>query len=73
MAMVLSKQRFDFICKATIEKLKKKFQKPKYSKKYVFLAKCIEHTMLREIYCKKIEENEPEKLNKLFITDSTLK
>ena len=42
MAVVFSKQRFDFACKTTIEQLKI-FQKPKHSKKYVFLAECIEN------------------------------
>ena len=32
-------------------KVKKIFQKPEHSKKYVFLAKCIENTVLREKYC----------------------
>ena len=48
MAMVFSKQRFDFVRKATIEKLKKIFLKLEHSKKYVFLAKCIENAVLRE-------------------------
>ena len=39
MAVVFCKQRFDFVRKTTIEKLKKKFQKPEHGKKYVFLAK----------------------------------
>ena len=51
MAMVFCKQRFDFVRKATIEKLIKAFQKPKHGKKYVFLAKCIENAVLREKYC----------------------
>ena len=37
--------------KTTIEKLKKIFQKPEHSKKYVFLAKCIENELRREKYC----------------------
>ena len=54
MAMVFCKQRFDFVRKTTIEKLKKKaFQKPEHGKKYVFLAKCIENAVLREKYCRK--------------------
>ena len=32
-------------------KVKKIFQKPEHSKKYVFLAKCIENAVLREKYC----------------------
>ena len=44
MAVVFSKQRFDFACKTTIEQLKM-FQKPKHSKKYVFLAECIENVL----------------------------
>ena len=43
-------------------KVKKIFNKPEHSKKYVFLAKCIENAVLREKYCQQIEENEPEKL-----------
>ena len=50
MATVFSKQRFDFVRKTTIEKLKKIFQKPEHNKKYVFLAKCIENSVLREKY-----------------------
>ena len=42
---------FNFVSKTTIEKLKKIFQKPEHSKKYVFLAKCIENALLREKYC----------------------
>ena len=35
------------------------FEKPEHSKKYVFLAKCIENTLLRENdTVNKIEENE---------------
>ena len=41
----------NFVSKTTIEKLKKIFQKPEHSKKYVFLAKCIENASLREKYC----------------------
>ena len=37
MAMFFCKQQFDFVHKTTIEK----FQKPKHSKKYVFMAKCM--------------------------------
>ena len=44
---------FNFVSKTTIEKLKKIFQKPEHSKKYVFLAKCIENALLREKYCQK--------------------
>ena len=42
---------FNFVCKTTIEKLKRIFQKPEHSKKYVFQAKCIENAELRENYC----------------------
>ena len=42
------------------------FQKPKHSKKYVFLSKCIKK---KKNTVNKVEENEPEKLNKLLITD----
>ena len=51
MALVFCKQRFDFVRKTTIEKLKKIFQKPEHSKRYVFLAKCLENAVLREKYC----------------------
>ena len=44
------------------------FQKPKHSKKYVFLSKCIEK---KKNNVNKVEKNEPEKLNKLLITDYT--
>ena len=51
MAMVFSRQRQDLIL-TTIGKLKKIFQKPEHSKKYIFLAKCIENAVLRENwYC----------------------
>ena len=67
--MVFSKPRFDFVRKTTIEKLKYIyiFQKPEHSKKYVFLSKCIEKKQKNTV--NKVEENEPEKLNKLLITD----
>ena len=51
MAMVFSKRRFDFVRKTTIGKLKKIFQPPEHSEKYVFQAKCIENAVLREKYC----------------------
>ena len=51
MVMVFSKRRFDFVRKTTIEMLQKIFQKPEQSKKYDFLAKCIENAVLREKYC----------------------
>ena len=44
MAMVFSKQRFDFVRKTTIEKYE-------HNKKYVFLAKFIENAVLREKCC----------------------
>ena len=50
MAMVFSKQRFDFVRKTTAEKFKKIFQKPKHGKKYFFLAKCIENSVVTEKY-----------------------
>ena len=43
------------------------FQKPEHSKKYVFLSKCIEKNQKNTV--NKVEENEPEKLNNLLITD----
>ena len=53
MAKVFCKQRFDFVRKTTMEKLKKKNskKKPEHGKKYVFLAKCIEISVLRQKYC----------------------
>ena len=42
---------FNFVSKTAIEKLKKIFQKPEHSKKYVFLAKCFENGLLREKCC----------------------
>ena len=51
MAMVFCKQRFDFVRKTTIEKLKKHSKKPEHGKKYVFLAQCFENAVLREKYC----------------------
>ena len=49
MAMVFRKRRFDFVRKATIEKLFKEiFLKLEHSKKYIFLAKCIENVVVRE-------------------------
>ena len=47
-AMVFSIRRFDFVRKTTIEK---NIPKTEHSKKYVFLAKCIENAVLREKYC----------------------
>ena len=51
MALVFCKQRFDFVYKTTIKQVKRKFQKPRHGKKYVFLAKCIENAVWREKYC----------------------
>ena len=72
--MVFSKPRFDFVRKTTIKKLIYIyiiyiyiFQKPEHSKKYVFLSKCIEKNQKNTV--NKVEENEPEKLNNLLITD----
>ena len=73
--MVFSKPRFDFVRKTTIKKLKYIyiyiyiyiFPKPEHSKKYVFLSKCIEKNQKNTV--SKVEENEPEKLNNLLITD----
>ena len=49
--------------------VKKYFKKPEYSKKYVFLAECIENAVLRKKNTvSKIKENETEKLNKLHKT-----
>ena len=45
MALVFCKQRFDFVHKTTIKKVKRTFQKPEHGKKYVFLAKCIENAV----------------------------
>ena len=52
MAMVFSRRRRDLILQQNNNrKVKKIFQKPEHSKKYVFLAKCIENALLREKYC----------------------
>ena len=52
MATIFRKRRFDFVRKATIEKLFKKiYLKPEHSKKYIFLAKCIANVVVREKYC----------------------
>ena len=52
MAMVFSRRRRDLILYAKQQwKVKKIFQKPEHSKKYVFLAKYIENALLREKYC----------------------
>ena len=52
MAMVFSRRRRDLILYAKQQwKVKKIFQKPEHSKKYVFLAKCIENALLTEKYC----------------------
>ena len=51
MAMVFSKQRFDFVRKTTTEKLKKYSKNLKNAKKkYLFLAKCIENSVVTEKY-----------------------
>ena len=50
MPVVFSKQRFDFAFQTTEQF--KNIPKPEHSKKYVFLAKCIENVVLREKYCK---------------------
>ena len=47
MAMVFSRRRRDLILYAKVKKI---FQKPQHSKKYLFLAKCIENAVLREKY-----------------------
>ena len=47
-----SRRRLDLIyTQNNNRKVTKIFQKPEHSKKYVFLAKCIENTVLREKYC----------------------
>ena len=45
MALVFCKQRFDFVHKTIIKKVKRTFQKPEHGKKYIFLAKCIENAV----------------------------
>ena len=50
-AGVFSKQRFGFAGETTTEKLKKKIQKPKHSKEYVFLAECMGDVTQTEKYC----------------------
>ena len=53
MAMVFSRRRRDLILQQNNNrKVKKIFQKPEHSKKYVFLAKCIKNAVLREKYCR---------------------
>ena len=49
MTVVFSKQRYDFAYK-TIEQFKN-IPEPEHSKKYVFLAQCIEDVVLRGKYC----------------------
>ena len=47
-----SQQTVTIICKQNNNRKDKKiFQKPEHSKKYVFLAKCIENALRREKYC----------------------
>ena len=68
MAGVFSKQRFGFASKTTIEELKKFSKNPNNVKSTSFWLN------VRETWCKqknivnKLEENESEKLNKLFET-----
>ena len=52
MAGVFSKQRFGFVRETTIEELIGFFfQKPKYSKEYVFLAECMGDVVQTEKHC----------------------
>ena len=63
MAMVFSKQRFEFVRKTTVEKLK------------IYIYSKNPNTVKSTSFClnvlkkKKVEENEPEKLKKVLITD----
>ena len=72
MATIFRKRRFDFVRKATIEKLFKEiFLKLEHSKKYIFLAKCIENVVVREKYCQQNRGKwaRETKKKKLLITD----
>ena len=52
MAMVFCRPTIWLCTRSNNRKVKKKkFQKPEYGEKYVFLAKCIESAGLREKYC----------------------
>ena len=51
MVMVFSRRRRDLFLQQNNNRKVKKNQKPEHSKKYVFLAKCIENALLREKYC----------------------
>ena len=68
MAMVFSK-RFDFVRKTTIEKLKIYIysKNPNTVKSMSFCLNVLKKKNKNTV--KKVEENEPEKLNKLLITD----
>ena len=57
MALVFCKQRFDFVHKTTIKKVKRTFQKPEHGKKYVLKMRCEEKNTVN-----KSKENGPEKL-----------
>ena len=48
MAMVFSKQRFDFVRKTKTEMLKNILKTKKTGKKYFFPAKCIENSVVTE-------------------------
>ena len=70
MAMVFSKQRFDFVRKTTTEKLKKYSKNLKNAKKSTFFwLNVLKIRWWQKNTVNKIEENEPEKLKKLLITD----
>ena len=69
LAMVFSKQRFDFVRKTTIEKLKKYPTNPNTVKSTSFWLNVLKMRCEEKNNVNKIKENEPEKLNKLHITD----
>ena len=68
MAGVFSKKRFGFASKTTIEKLKKISKNPDIVKSTSFWLNAWETWCKQENIINKIEENEPEKLNKLLET-----
>ena len=59
MAVVFSKQRFGSAGKTTTEQVKKIFQNPEHSKKYLFPLNVSEMWCREENTVNKIEENEP--------------
>ena len=68
MAGVFSKQRFGFASETTIEELKKFSKNPNTVKSTSFWLNVWETWCKQKNIVNKIEENEPEKLNKLLET-----